>query len=415
MYDVFRGTKSFLVRKPKIEAPRPDNIVFRLHYQYTFSFLSIAVLLVTGYSYIDSSGSAIQCMLDGGVKVSGSIINSYCWIMSTYSLPRHWNGTVGTDFLHHGVGPQKEEDETVYHAYYQWVPLFLSFQAVMFYFPHYVWKCLEGGRFRKIMAGLNASMYANREMDLKNLTNYLVQRMGPGMQSEHRFWALKFYFCEILNFINVIVQIAVTDSFLGGAFSKFGLEAATWSDTDGEERVDPMYRVFPRMTKCMFQKFGPSGTIEKLDALCVLGMNIINEKIFVFLWFWYVILAVITALNLIVRGVELMMPKVRMQMIKLEEFGLRDKKISSEALANVLDSLSYSDWLLVYYLSQCMDKTSFSQLVLMLEESITVMDDEVDKAKMGRDLDKEEMDTMGRNSTLRSPHSLKNFIPTKKD
>lgn len=34
-----------------------------------------------------------------------------------------------------------------------------------------------------------------------------------------------------------------------------------------------------RMTKCMFQKFGPSGTIEKLDALCVLGMNIINEKV----------------------------------------------------------------------------------------------------------------------------------------
>ena len=33
------------------------------------------------------------------------------------------------------------------------------------------------------------------------------------------------------------------------------------------------------MTKCMFHKFGVSGTVEKFDALCVLGMNIINEKV----------------------------------------------------------------------------------------------------------------------------------------
>ena len=29
----------------------------------------------------------------------------------------------------------------------------------------------------------------------------------------------------------------------------------------------------------MFHKYGVSGTIEKFDALCVLGMNIINEKV----------------------------------------------------------------------------------------------------------------------------------------
>ena len=34
-----------------------------------------------------------------------------------------------------------------------------------------------------------------------------------------------------------------------------------------------------RMTKCTFHKYGGSGTIQKFDALCVLGMNIINEKV----------------------------------------------------------------------------------------------------------------------------------------
>ena len=80
---------------------------------------------------------------------------------------------------------------------------------------------------------------------------------------------------------------------------------------DQENRVDPMPRVFPRMTKCTFHKYGGSGTIQRLDALCVLGMNILNEKIYIFLWFWFIILAVATGLNLIVRGLQLFVPSVR--------------------------------------------------------------------------------------------------------
>ena len=55
------------------------------------------------------------------------------------------------------------------------------------------------------------------------------------------------------------------------------------------------------MTKCTFHKFGPSGTVEKFDGLCVLPLNIINEKIYVFLWFWFIILTVITGMQVIYR------------------------------------------------------------------------------------------------------------------
>ena len=37
------------------------------------------------------------------------------------------------------------------------------------------------------------------------------------------------------------------------------------------------------MTKCHFGLYGGSGTLQKFDALCVLGMNIINEKV-IFIW-----------------------------------------------------------------------------------------------------------------------------------
>jgi hypothetical protein len=56
---------------------------------------------------------------------------------------------------------------------------------------------------------------------------------------------------------------------------------------------------FFRITKCTFHKYGPSGTIERHDAMCVLALNIINEKIYVMLWFWLIILAVMTSLYMV--------------------------------------------------------------------------------------------------------------------
>ncbi len=38
-------------------------------------------------------------------------------------------------------------------------------------------------------------------------------------------------------------------------------------------------QVFPRLTKCTFYNYGSSGTIQAHDALCVLALNIINEKV----------------------------------------------------------------------------------------------------------------------------------------
>ena len=48
-------------------------------------------------------------------------------------------------------------------------------------------------------------------------------------------------------------------------------------EEDPEDRVDPMARIFPRVTKCTFNKFGPSGSLMRRDAMCVLPVNIVNE------------------------------------------------------------------------------------------------------------------------------------------
>ena len=65
--------------------------------------------------------------------------------------------------------------------------------------------------------------------------------------------------------------------------------------------ISPADVVFPKLTKCMFRKYGPSGTVQIHDALCVMALNVVNEKIFVALWFWFVLLALVSGLALLWR------------------------------------------------------------------------------------------------------------------
>ena len=41
-------------------------------------------------------------------------------------------------------------------------------------------------------------------------------------------------------------------------------------ESDPEIRIDPMATIFPRVTKCSYYKYGPSGTVQTHDAICVL-------------------------------------------------------------------------------------------------------------------------------------------------
>ena len=74
-----------------------------------------------------------------------------------------------------------------------------------------------------------------------------------------------------------------------------------FANKDQEQRLDPMIYVFPRVTKCTFHKFGPSGTISRHDSMCVLSQNIINEKTYIFLWFWFIIMATLLSILVVYR------------------------------------------------------------------------------------------------------------------
>ena len=125
-----------------------------------------------------------------------------------------------------------------------------------------------------------------------------------------------------------------------------------------EEREDPMARVFPKMTKCTFHKFGPSGTVQKFDGLCVLPLNIINEKIYVFLWFWFIVLTVVTGLQMLYRMIVIVSPKLR-EMLLIS----RSRLTKRHQVESVCRRSQLGDWFMLYQLGKNIDPLIFKEFL----------------------------------------------------
>lgn len=132
------------------------------------------------------------------------------------------------------------------------------------------------------------------------------------------------------------------DSFLGGAFSTYGVDVLRYTEMDQETRVDPMIAVFPRMTKCTFHRYGSSGDVQKHDALCILPLNIVNEKIYIFLWFWFVMLAVITGGMLVYRLFIIFFDPLRKTMLRA-----KSRLCDPYDLNVVMSVIKIGDWFLL--------------------------------------------------------------------
>ena len=49
-----------------------------------------------------------------------------------------------------------------------------------------------------------------------------------------------------------------------------------------------MCEAFPRVASCTFWKYGTGGRPQGDNALCILALNIIIDKIYLVLWVWFV-------------------------------------------------------------------------------------------------------------------------------
>lgn len=123
MHDVFDSIRGLL----KVNSLSVDNKIFQLHYKVTMFFLLACSLLVTQRQYF---GDPIDCIVE---TVDQEVMDTYCWIHATFTIPEMNGAIVGHEVAHPGIAnpnvPGEEKREIKHHKYYQWVTLVLALQV----------------------------------------------------------------------------------------------------------------------------------------------------------------------------------------------------------------------------------------------------------------------------------------------
>jgi hypothetical protein len=150
-----------------------------------------------------------------------------------------------------------------------WMSLLFIITATLFYAPRYLWKIWESNRIRSLTCDLNNPLLD--DVKRKRQIGILIQYFKCNFNCQN-FYAYRFFICEFLNLFNVILQIYFVDKFLGNEFTTYGRDVMRFSEIDQELRVDPMIKIFPKVTKCIFRMYGPTGSIQIIDG----EINLIN-------------------------------------------------------------------------------------------------------------------------------------------
>jgi len=102
---------------------------------------------------------------------------------------------------------------------------------------------------------------------------------------------------KILYIINALGQLWLLNSFISNDTNKYQLYGvdvliAIWN------KQQPDTRLFPRITLCDFQ-IREMQNVHDHTVQCALPINLFNEKIFIFLWFWCHLVALLSVVGLI--------------------------------------------------------------------------------------------------------------------
>lgn len=306
---------------------RDDDWADRLSSRYTVAIIVAFAIIVSGQQYF--IGKPLNCWepkhFTGSHK---KYMNSYCWVKNTYYLPFQDN-----------IPKSHEEDKRRVLPYYQWIPFILLGQALFFYIPSFVWHGLND------RAGVDSDDILKtahkiadmKQEDTRNKTLKFISKQihrfltatspveGGKTISRIRsticsrrfsgYLLMIFLFSKVLYAANVIVQLVVLNKLLGTKYGSFGIDFLRGKEHTDENWMEDATNTFPKVTMCDFQ-VRRLGNVHRYSVQCVLPINMYNEKIYVFLWFWFMMVAVITVLNFLTWLIRSILPSDKLRYIK---------------------------------------------------------------------------------------------------
>jgi len=286
-----------------------DDLVDRLNHRYTVMFLFIFTAVVSTTQYV---GTPIYCWCPAYFKSSHeSFTMDMCWVTNNYYLP--------TDEIAGQPGALK-----AHLGYYQWVPIVLLIQAVFFFIPCCFWRiCADrsGINIYNLVEAADTIQNALYPERREKTIRYMIRHLDHYLDYQREYrggccTTLKhclskrcfclcgnrygnylmglYFFTKLSYLVNVTAQLFALNIILGTDYHLYGIKVMMDLLTGGPVIEAP---IFPRVTLCDFQ-IRQMGSVHRHTVQCVLPINLFNEKIFIFLWFWYMFVSLSTVFSL---------------------------------------------------------------------------------------------------------------------
>ncbi|CAI5438793.1 unnamed protein product [Caenorhabditis angaria] len=267
----------------------PDA-VDKLRFFGTPIFLVACGFFIMTKQYV---GQSVQCWVPTHFKDSWeAYAETYCLVENTYFVPMNQSNL-----------PEIDTRENREMKYYQWVPFILFGMAFALYIPKFVYQISQ------LIMGIDLSLITiymrNRSInglssndsktleELRNDIKITAKRRGGSGET----WGFHLTLCLIIRKVTaaiiVFASIIFLESFMGlGPMYGYTVTRDLLAGREWKESGS-----FPRVTFCDFE-VREIGYINNWTLQCVLMVNMFNEKLFVALWWLYLILAILSMFDI---------------------------------------------------------------------------------------------------------------------
>ena len=211
-------------------------------------------------------------------------------------------------------------------GYYQWIPLVLLLQTLCFYTPSIIWSThnstigMDINRMVLLVSGVEHINPDIRDKTIKFICRHFDRalayqreyrrgRIRRWLQTLSRYCCCpvgKLYgnylitlnlFVKLLYILNALGQLWLLNVFISNdkhSYTLYGVNVIL----DIWYKAQPNSRMFPRVTLCDFQ-VRQMQNVHDYTVQCTLPINLFNEKIYIFLWFWILFVAWITIVGFV--------------------------------------------------------------------------------------------------------------------
>ncbi|XP_052799427.1 innexin unc-9-like [Mya arenaria] len=315
----------------QLRASRNDDRIDRLNHVYTTVLLVVFAVVVSTTQF---AGHPIHCWHPPEFEEMEwyeSYIDNYCWISNTYHVP------FSEELFPVNISDREDREIT----YYQWVPIVLLLQAFLFKLPNVVWNLLHtygGLKLNNLVKMAETTQLLNpveRQTVIENIASHIdkwldaerAYKWNKMTVAKQRFANICCLFCskrsgtflcglfttvKLLYVCNVIGQFFMLNLFMSMDYMFYGFDILKGFQTNQPWKQSPR---FPLVTFCDFH-IRQQQNIQRWTLQCVLPINLFNEKVFIFLWFWLFLMVILSIYNLVSWCYIVMLKRHRYQYVK---------------------------------------------------------------------------------------------------